>query len=302
MIGTFFHNRDVGSCGSARVRTNNDVPLSQRGKDMADKQLESNKHLWNTLTRAHLPSDFYDVEGFRAGRNQLLPIEISEVGDVRAKSLLHLQCHFGLDTLSWARLGALVTGVDFSERAIESARSLAAESALEAEFICSDIYALQKVLDRQFDIVFTSYGVLGWLPDLGKWARIISHYLKTGGIFYIAEFHPLVYLFNRRSDGADLFVSRSYFSKAEPEKLLGGCDYASGLKHDLIFYEWQYTLGKVINSLIRAGLRIQFLHEHPECPCSWFPAMKKDPGHRIWRIEGDPIPLTFSIRAIKPAP
>ena len=266
-----------------------------------DEQLESNKHLWNTLTPAHLASDFYDVEGFRAGRNQLLPIEVSEVGDVRGKSLLHLQCHFGLDTLSWARLGALVTGVDFSDRAIEIARSLAAESVLEAQFICSDIYALKGVLDREFDIVFTSYGVLCWLPDLEEWARIISHYLKPGGIFYIAEFHPLIYIFKRRSDAAELFISRSYFSRAEPERFQGGCDYASDLKHDLISYEWQYSLGKIISSLIGVGLRVQFLHEHPESPCSWFPAMKKDPGHRIWRIKGDPIPLTFSIRAIKSA-
>jgi 2-polyprenyl-3-methyl-5-hydroxy-6-metoxy-1,4-benzoquinol methylase len=279
-----------------------DVSMSQPGNDLMDEQLESNKHLWNKLTRAHLASDFYDVEGFRAGRNQLLPIEVSEVGDVRGKSLLHLQCHFGLDTLSWARLGAMVTGVDFSDSAIDTARSLAAESALEAQFICSDIYALQRVLDREFDIVFTSYGVLCWLPDLEKWAKIISHYLKSGGIFYIAEFHPLVYIFNRRSDATALRISWSYFSKGEPEKFQGGCDYASDLKHDLISYEWQYSLGKIINSLIGAGLRIQFLHEHPECPCSWFPAMNKDPGHRMWRIEGDPIPLTFSIRAIKSAP
>ena len=266
-----------------------------------DERLESNKRLWNILTAARLPSDFYDVEGFRAGRNQLLPIEVSEIGDVRGKSLLHLQCHFGLDTLSWARLGALVTGVDFSDRAIETARSLSVESHVSAEFICSDIYALQKVLARQFDIVFTSYGVLCWLPDFEKWAEIVSNYLKPGGVFYIAEFHPLIYIFNRRSDAAELIVSRSYFSKAEPQKLQGGCDYASDLKHDLPFYEWPYTLGKIISSLIGAGLRIQFLHEFPESPCSWFPAMKKDPHHRLWRIEGDPIPLTFSIRAIKPA-
>lgn len=266
---------------------------------MMGEQLESNRHLWNILTGAHLPSDFYDVEGFRAGCNQLLPLEVSEVGDVQGKSLLHLQCHFGLDTLSWARLGAMVTGVDFSDRAIEAARSLSTEANLKAEFICSDIYALKKVLDRQFDIVFTSYGVLCWLSDMGKWARIISHYLKPGGIFYIAEFHPFIYLFERRSDTAELFISRSYFSGGEPKKFQGGCDYASGLKHDLISHEWQYSLGKIINSLIAAGLKIQFLHEHPESPCSWFPAMKKDQAHRIWRIDGDPIPLTFSIRAVK---
>jgi 2-polyprenyl-3-methyl-5-hydroxy-6-metoxy-1,4-benzoquinol methylase len=279
-----------------------DVTMDHLENDRMDEQLESNKHLWNTLTRAHMVSDFYDVDGFRAGRNQLLPIEVSEVGGVQGKSLLHLQCHFGLDTLSWARLGALVTGVDFSDRAIETARSLAAESDLEADFICSDIYELPKNKDGLFDIVFTSYGVLCWLPDLGQWARIISHYLKPGGIFYIVEFHPLIYIFDRRSDATDLRISWPYFSKREQEKFQGGCDYASGLKHDLISYEWQYSLGKVINSLIGAGLRIQFLHEHPECPCRWFPAMRKDPDHRMWRIEGDPIPLTFSIRAIKSAP
>ena len=114
--------------------------------------------------------------------------------------VLHLQCHFGMDTLSWARLGASVTGVDYSEQAIRAAGELAAECGLEGRFICCNLYDLPAHLDGQFDIVYTSYGVLCWLPDLREWARIAASYVKPGGFFYIAEFHPFAYVFDDEAD------------------------------------------------------------------------------------------------------
>src|SRR5919206_2445351 len=156
-----------------------------------NKYVESNRSLWDGWTRLHAHSEFYDLAGFKAGRSSLKDIELAEVGDVRGRSLLHLQCHFGQDTLSWARLGAEVTGVDFSTEAIRLARALNEELHIPARFIQSNIYALPDVLDERFDIVFTSYGVLAWLPDLDAWGEIVARYLKPGGFFYIVENHPL---------------------------------------------------------------------------------------------------------------
>jgi SAM-dependent methyltransferase len=119
-----------------------------------------------------------------------------ELGDVAGKDLLHLQCHFGLDTLGWARLGAWVTGADFSERAIAQARALAAETGLDATFIVSDVADLPAALEGDFDLVFTSFGVLGWLPDVPRWADVVAHFVRPGGRFYIAEAHPFAQVFD----------------------------------------------------------------------------------------------------------
>jgi 2-polyprenyl-3-methyl-5-hydroxy-6-metoxy-1,4-benzoquinol methylase len=155
-----------------------------------EKYYEVNRKRWNELVDIHVKSDEYDLEGFIAGKNSLHSIELEALGDVSGKSLLHLQCHFGLDTLSWGRLGARVTGVDFSETAIELARSLAARIGVDAEFICSNVYDFPKHLDGKFDVVFTSYGALCWLHDMEAWAEIVSRYLRPGGTFFMAEFHP----------------------------------------------------------------------------------------------------------------
>ena len=130
------------------------------------------------------------MESFKKGKSSLNFIELDGLGDVSGKTLLHLQCHFGMDSLSWSRLGAKVTGIDLSNTAIEKARELNTELGLDAEFICSNVYDLKEMLDKKYDIVFTSYGTIGWLPDLGKWGDIISHFLNPGGIFYIADVHP----------------------------------------------------------------------------------------------------------------
>nr|HMQ81182.1 class I SAM-dependent methyltransferase [Ignavibacteria bacterium] len=139
-----------------------------------EKYIEVNRDLWNKKTPVHVTSEFYDVASFKKGKSSLNPAELEALGDVSGKSLLHLQCHFGMDTLSWARLGAKVTGVDLADKAIDAARELNAELGLDAEFICSDVFDLKNVLDKKYDIVFTSYGTIGWLPDLDKWADIVS--------------------------------------------------------------------------------------------------------------------------------
>jgi SAM-dependent methyltransferase len=263
-----------------------------------DEKLKSNRTMWNALVDSHVKSVFYDVEGFKVGKDWLRPLEIEEVGDVRGKSLLHLQCHFGQDTLSWERRGAKATGVDFSDEAIKTAKKLSRETGIKADFICADIFALPDVLDKQFDIVFTSYGVLGWLPDLNKWGEIVARYLKPGGFFYIAEFHPLFFILGEKPD-EELHVVESYFGQNNPIRYENGTDYASDFTHNLTSYEWQFTIGDAVTALCRAGLRIEYLHEFPVCCFRGRPDMYQD-SDGWWRLKGDMIPLTFSIKATKP--
>jgi len=143
----------------------------------------ANKNLWNQRTDVHKDSSFYNLAGFKNGETVLTPIELKELKDVNGKTMLHLQCHFGMDSLDWARRGADVTGVDLSDTAISEAKKLNDELKLNAKFVCSNVYDLKDQLDEKFDIVFTSYGTIGWLPDLDKWADIVSHYLKPGRLF-----------------------------------------------------------------------------------------------------------------------
>src|SRR5271155_2557872 len=164
-----------------------------------DERLKANLDAWNQMARIHAASRGYRLAELKAGENVLKPIELREVGDVRGKSLLHMQCHFGLDTMSWARLGAKVTGIDFSDRAIALARSLSAELKIPARFIHSNICDAPAALHEQFDIVFTSYGALCWLPDIKRWATIAADFVKPGGFFYIAEFHPLTQMADNRA-------------------------------------------------------------------------------------------------------
>lgn len=262
-----------------------------------DGYLKANRELWNELTPIHARSHFYDVEGFKSGRCTLSPIEVEEVGDVSSKSLLHLQCHFGMDTLSWAKLGAKAVGVDFSDEAIALARSLSEETGIIANFICSDIYELSNVLDEKFDIVFTSAGVLCWLPDLKRWAEIISHFLKPEGIFYIFDGHPFSRIFSDSDRVTELKIAESYFSGPEPRHWESAGDYAdphAEVTHGS--YEWTHSLGSIINALVGAGLRIEFLHEFPVLFFRAYPFMEQD-RDKWWRLKGDKVPLTFSLRA-----
>lgn len=188
----------------------------ERGRDRMDDYKKANRALWNEWTSINEKSEFYDLEGFKSGKTTLDPIELEELGDVSGKTLLHLQCHFGLDTLSWARLGAKVTGADFSESAIGLARSLSKELSIPANFLCSNIYDLPKILNGKFDIVFTSAGVLAWLPDLERWAQVIARFLNIRGAFYIREFHPLAYVFDDQEGITEPEVAYPYFGSSEP--------------------------------------------------------------------------------------
>ncbi|MFW9975829.1 MAG: class I SAM-dependent methyltransferase [Candidatus Thorarchaeota archaeon] len=267
-----------------------------------DEYIRKNLELWNKLAKPHYKSEFYDVEGFLRGNQTLDPIEIEELPNLTGKKVLHLMCHFGLDTLSLARLGATATGVDFSSEAIQLARELSEIAKIDATFVCSNIYDLPQKLRGTFDIVFTSGGVLVWLPDLEKWARIMSEFLKPGGIFYIRDFHPFASIFDNEDSAKDLQVKYPYFQGREPLKFEFEGSYASGDASIGInpSYEWNHSISEIFNVLIDAGLTIEFFHEFPITRFKAFPFMvEKEPGMWVLPEDEDLIPLMFSLKATK---
>lgn len=264
-------------------------------------EVKGNRELWDALTPVHVKSKFYDLEGFKQGRCSLNPLEVEEVGDVRGKNLLHLQCHFGMDTLSWARRGAKVTGMDFSLPSIEKAKALAAELNLDANFICSDLYDLPEQLKETFDIVFTTGGVLCWLPDLAAWGRVIAKMLKPGGLFYLREFHPFQYCLDDREGVSEARVHYPYFHDGEPLRFPGGedSDYADPetvVNKDS--HEWPYALSNVITALLEAGLTLETFREFPWTTYQALPILKEDADGR-WVLPDYPggFPLMFSLKA-----
>jgi ubiquinone/menaquinone biosynthesis C-methylase UbiE len=268
-----------------------------------DEYRQTNRAHWDEATDVHVASEFYDVESFKAGNNRLHAIEREELGNVTGKSLLHLQCHFGLDTLSWARLGADVTGVDFSERAVEQARALSAETGVPGRFILSELYELPSVLDEQFDIVFTSYGAIYWLPDIMRWGEIAARYVKRGGIFYIAEFHPVGFMFDTvDATVTDYRLKYPYFYEAKPI-IDDSADYADPnvAMSNTLTYSWAHSMSDIINALIGAGLQIEYFHEFPLSAMKQFPWLEPE-GDDLWRAPADQyqMPMTFSIKARKP--
>lgn len=268
---------------------------------MFEEEMAVNKRWWDGATPVHVRSRSYDVDGFREGASSLLPIELREMGDVRGKSLLHLQCHFGMDTMSWARKGALVTGVDFSPEAITTARQLSAELSIPARFIESNVYTLPDVLDEKFDIVYTGYGAICWLPDLEKWAKVIARFLRPGGTFYIVEAHPMTDLIDEKvTDRVSL--TGGYFGNG-PVRWESPDTYTDSdapLKEQVSF-SWSHPLSEIVSSLASAGLQVEWLHESPLGFFRGHPLMeKREDGHWQFPKGVCGIPLVFSLQARKP--
>ncbi|MEP6675979.1 MAG: methyltransferase domain-containing protein [Ferruginibacter sp.] len=262
-----------------------------------DNYFEANRRSWNQRTSVHKDAAFYDLEGFKKGRSVLNEqIEVKELGDVRGKTLLHLQCHFGLDTLSWQRMGAICTGVDFSDTAIQLAREINEEMKLEAKFIQCNVYDLEKNCNEKFDIVFTSYGTIGWLPDLDKWAAVIAHFLKPGGIFYIADFHPVLWMMNEDFSA----VKYHYLNEEMIVDEVEGSYSDRNAPIKATEYGWNHPFSEIINALIKHGLQIQQLNEFTFSPYGCFQHTEKGEDG-MWRIKGmgDKFPMMYSIKATK---
>jgi SAM-dependent methyltransferase len=226
---------------------------------------------------------------------------IEALGDVDGQSLLHLQCHFGIDSLALARRGARVTGVDFSAAAITAARELAAELKLDARFVESDVYELTANLDGEFDIVFASHGALCWLPELAPWARVVAHFLKPGGRFCLVDAHPFALIFDERRTDGMLTLREPYFSGGQPLEEETSGSYAdrnapvSGVER-----VWLHTVEEILDSLLSAGLRIERFREYPYLVWPFFPQMElAEPG--LWQLPGDraPLPLSLAVTARK---
>jgi 2-polyprenyl-3-methyl-5-hydroxy-6-metoxy-1,4-benzoquinol methylase len=258
--------------------------------------LNKNKESWNQRTDFHLKSEFYNQKEFMKGRTSLNEIELSLLGDISGKSILHLQCHIGQDSLSFARMGAQVTGVDLSDNAINNAQRLNAELGLDAKFICCNVYDLPQHLDGQFDIVYVSYGAIVWLPDLEKWAGIISRYLKPGGQFVFVEFHPVVMLF----DNDFSKIAYRYFNSGAIIETETGTYAERGAEMSKESVTWNHSLSEVINSLIKSGLQIKRLDEHDYSPYNCFSQTEKiaDRKYRIKHL-GDKIPMVYALVAEK---
>lgn len=258
--------------------------------------LKINKKWWNEVVPIHTCSKLYDLPGFKKGKTSLQEIEIKELGNVRNKTILHLLCHFGMDTLSFARKGAITTGVDLSDKTIEFAKKLSREINTPSEFICSDVYKLPKVLKKKYDIIFASYGVLCWLPDIKKFARIISRFLNKGGIFYLVELHPFTNILS-----CDFKISYEYFDKgpAMDDSFGTYADWNAKIKSPT--YLWSHTVGDVINALTEEGLSLKYLHEFPFTMYDQFPGlMKKNKKNQyVLKNKKNQIPLLLSLKAIK---
>ena len=265
--------------------------------------MEANRLHWDELVPVHAASEFYDVDGFKAGASTLHDIERREIGDVSSRTMLHLLCHFGLDTLSWRRAGARVTGVDFSEEAITLAVRLSAETGLDARFIEANIYDLPGVLHETFDVVFASYGVICWLPDLDRWAEVAAQFVAPGGVLYLVDDHPSAGLLKEGADGS-LAVEADDARQSQPVRSDNEGSYADrNARIKTPNFEWTHTVGDVVSALTRADLAVDWLHEHPLCAWQRLPAMERGTDG-WWRLPPphDRLPLTFSIMARRPGP
>jgi SAM-dependent methyltransferase len=269
----------------------------------------ANRESWNKRTAVHASSSFYDLEAFKKGRTSLNKIELDELGEVTGKSMLHLQCHFGMDTLSWARRGARVTGVDFSDEAIKLAREINDELGLDAKFICSNVYDLvagSESRGRSYspldegggwaDIVFTSYGTIGWLPDLEKWAAVIAHFLKPGGVFYIVDFHPVLWMMDEKFE----HIKYSYFNADTIREETSGTYTNRDAVIRSVEYSWNHPLSELFTALLKNNLSIVHFHEFPFSPYPCFDHVEQG-ADGMWRITGmdEKMPMLYSIKAVK---
>ena len=267
----------------------------------------SNRARWDELVGVHLAPGGYDLASLRARHGRFDPIVEAELGDVSGLRVLHLQCHFGNDTLALAQRGAEVVGLDFSPAAVTAARALAAELGLadRARFVEADLYDARAVIPEpaSFDRVFVTWGAINWLPDIDGWARIVAHFLKPGGALYLAEQHPAAMVFDdaaRAPDGTPgLFAP--YFA-ADPLVLDNQGDYVN-LETELrnrVEIIWIHPLGAIVTALIDAGLTLEFLHEHPAIAWRMFGVLVEH-GPDEYRWPDKPwLPLSFSIKARKP--
>lgn len=257
---------------------------------------ETNRETWNKKVAIHAKSNFYNVKDFLMGKSSLNIYELKGLEDVKGKSLLHLQCHFGQDTLSWARMGAVCTGIDISGEAVTLARKLNEQLNLSADFICCNVLNTSDHIQKEFDIIYTSYGVINWLPDLQPWATMIAERLKVGGVFYMVEFHPIVWMFDYNRETS--MMKYGYQQDEVIYEEYNGTYAQTDSKMVSKEYGWNHGLGEVISSLAQAGLRIEYLREHNASPYNILPDLIKI-ENGLYESKDRLYPLIFEVRAVK---
>lgn len=258
------------------------------------KEIDANREAWSLLAEDHFEHYKKRLENEQILLNRIIR---EELGDISGKSLIHLQCNTGADTLSLARMGASVTGVDLVPENVRQATKLAAHLGIDsARFIESDIMQFMERHDEQYDIVFTSEGAIGWLPDLEQWGRTIRHLLKEDGFFYVMDSHPIGLLFDEAKLQEDiLHIGYPYFKKTpDRDDQIGG--YASPSQRADNYF-WMYTVGDIINSLSKAGLCIEYFHEFDELFYDMGGMEKAESGFHIYPHFRGKMPFTFSLKA-----
>jgi SAM-dependent methyltransferase len=251
---------------------------------------------WNKRVATHMFSKMYNLDAFLGGKTSLNKTELEELGSVKGKSLCHLQCHFGQDTLSWAREGAKVTGLDFSDLAVEAAKDLSIQTGIPAKFVCANVLDAAKAIDSKFDSVFTSYGTIGWIPELETWAKQIYQLLNQNGVFYMVDFHPVVWMFNN-----DLTeIEYSYFNVQKIEETEIGT-YADK-EADIVSQSvgWNHPISEIVSALINAGLKLEFIHEFGFTWYDIFPDLEpRTEGGFTHKKYGEKMPMMYSIKCTK---
>ncbi len=272
---------------------------------MLEEHREANRANWDDRVPVHLASEFYGVEDFIAGSRNLtkaVDFDRAHLGDVRGRSLLHVQCHIGLDTLSWARLGARATGIDFSERSIEAARDVSRRSGVPGRFVFADVHDASDVLPETFDIVYASEGVLCWLPSVAAWARVVRKFTRPGGTFYIRDGHPLAHALDLdRSDGQLVMVDPYFEGGAIRYDEPGTYAEWNAAIDKTVTYQWNHSLGEIVSALADEGFRVESLREYPFSGYQAQPGMVQgDDGW--WRLPNrtQRLPMLFGLKATLP--
>ena len=257
---------------------------------------EINRQSWNNRLEEHLKSDFYDNEAFLAGKSSLNSIELDLLGEIKNKSVLHLQCHFGQDSISLSRMGANVTGIDLSDQAIAKAQEFSETLGLNTSFINCDLYDLPNHLDQQFDIVFSSYGTIAWLPDLMKWAQLIHQFLKPGGVFVFVEFHPVIWIF----DDEFQQIKYPYHNHGPIEELEFGTYANRNANISQGYVTWNHGLSEVLDNLLQAGLSLDCFKEFDYSPYDCFDhTIEFEKGKYRIKHLSNKIPMVYALKCIK---
>jgi SAM-dependent methyltransferase len=264
---------------------------------------EINKARWNEVVEVHFRSPFYRVRRFLAGEEVLLPIESEEIGPIAGRRLLHLQCHFGLDTLSLARRGSRATGLDFAPNAIAKARELSALAQVAARFVEGGVYDAPQLIPERFEIVYVTWGAICWLPDIRRWAGVVAEMLEPDGFLYLLEGHPSALALEQTAADGPILPSYDYFQGTAPLIFRDEGTYADP-KAKIVnreSHEWNHGLGQVLTALVDAGLRIEWLHEHDRLAWPLFKCLEEGSDRMYHMPAGRPrLPLSYSLKARRP--